>query len=425
MDVNLTVVSYAVAAVVLYYIVLFVVSLIHLERVPSVPAGAAPFIVVMIPARNEEEVIGPTVRSVLALPYDQFAVLVVNDGSTDRTGAIARSISDPRLAVIDRDPASAGKGKSAVLNHGFRVVEALTHEGQLLHAWGADRVVVGILDADGRLQTNTLETVAGYFADPGIASVQIGVQIGNARDNMLSRLQDMEFVAFTYFVQVARQWLGSSGLGGNGQFNRLSALRTLGPAPWAPASLTEDLDIGLRLIRAGWRTAFCDRCFVFQQGLTRWKPLMRQRTRWIQGHYQCWKHIPGLLVSPARLRTRIDLVAYLLMVVTVVVVSFELLCTLLALMGVVTVTNGFLGFLTPLGRRYAQVVFALAPISAFLFTYQRHSAARLRWWELPAFGAVFTAYSYVWIVATLRAWTRVAIGRWTWVKTPHAGAAVG
>jgi cellulose synthase/poly-beta-1,6-N-acetylglucosamine synthase-like glycosyltransferase len=411
--VDLTAVSYFVALVVAYYVGLFVFSRWRVRR-PAPPLGRSRvFYVILIPARNEELVIEETLRASLRLRFDRFLLVVMNDGSTDRTSEIARSIADPRIWVVDRDPSIAGRG----------LAEWLLATGRLAD-YRADEVVVGILDADGRLDPSTLETVSGYFADPRIGSVQVGVQIGNARDNLLSRLQDMEFVAFTFYVQVARQWLGSSGLGGNGQFNRLSALQSLGTEPWAPASLTEDLDLGLRLVRRGWRTEFCERCFVFQQGLTSWRPLMRQRTRWIQGHYQCWKHIPGLASSGTRLRTKVDLIAYLLLVVTVVLVSFQLACTVLAALGIITVTNSFLSALSPEAQRAAQVALALAPISALLFTYQRYSRARLRWWELPTFGLVFTAYSYVWIVSTVRAWGRMLSGRWSWTKTPRIATAV-
>jgi 1,2-diacylglycerol 3-beta-glucosyltransferase len=91
-------------------------------------------------------------------------------------------------------------------------------------------VVVGVVDADGRLDPRTLKAVEPYSADPAVGGVQIGVPIANASAGLLARLQDIEFVGFSAFVQTARGLLGSVGLGGNGQFNRLSALLQ---GPWA------------------------------------------------------------------------------------------------------------------------------------------------------------------------------------------------
>ncbi|MBC7800025.1 MAG: glycosyltransferase, partial [Gemmatimonadaceae bacterium] len=79
---------------------------------PSAPA-TAPAVDVVIPARDEAEGIAAAVRSVLAQEYaGPLRVIVVDDGSTDGTGAIVRAIDDPRLTVIDgaaRPPGWSGK----------------------------------------------------------------------------------------------------------------------------------------------------------------------------------------------------------------------------------------------------------------------------------------------------------------------------
>ena len=109
-------------------------------------------------------------------------------------------------------------------------------------------------------------------------------------------MQDMEFVIYTEVFQRGRRHLGSVGLGGNGQFVRLSALRSLGPAPWT-RSLTEDLDLGVRLLAAGWRNEYCRTAAVHQQGVVEVKRLIRQRARWFQGNLQSWRLIPLVLRS--------------------------------------------------------------------------------------------------------------------------------
>ena len=69
------------------------------------------------------------------------------------------------------------------------------------------------------------------FADPRVGGVQMGVIIGNAADGLIPRCQDLEFVGFSHLAQAARDRIGSVGLGGNGQFTRLAALRSLGRPP--------------------------------------------------------------------------------------------------------------------------------------------------------------------------------------------------
>jgi 1,2-diacylglycerol 3-beta-glucosyltransferase len=420
--IDLTVVSWVIVLIVAYYGLLFLASLTR-RRPPA--SAASPLMVVLVPARNEELVLDGTLRSLAALQYaGEHRILVVDDASSDATPAIAAEWAgrDDRIRTSRRVPPEAAQGKSEVLNHAFTLVSGWLSDGD---PWLGDRatddVVLVIVDADGRLEPASLARVAPYFADPTVGSVQIGVRIANARTNLLARMQDIEFVGFSWLVQIARDWVGSSGLGGNGQFSRLSALADLGRQPWRRGALTEDLDLGLRLVTHGWRTRFCHTTYVDQQGLVAWRPLLRQRTRWIQGHYQCWRHLGGL----ARARqvpwaARLDLMLYLVLVVTVLLVSFTVGVGVLAACGLVDVTNDFLTFV-PYGppRRLASLGLSVLPVVIFLGTYQRHSAFPFKWHELPAAAVAFTMYGYVWFFVSLRALANLALRRNAWVKTPR------
>jgi 1,2-diacylglycerol 3-beta-glucosyltransferase len=418
--IDLTVANYFIAGVVLYYAALFLLARVRREA-PS-KGREQPFFVIVVPARNEELVIAETLANLCSLDYSDYRVLVMNDDSSDATRERAATFAatDQCVALVDRSGDEAGRGKSAVLNHAFRLVGKMIASGEL-PARRSESVVIGIVDADGRLEQQTLRAVAPYFGDPEVASVQVGVRIGNAAQNGLTRLQDMEFVGFTYLVQIARDHLGSSGLGGNGQFTRFSSLGSLGREPWAPRALTEDLDLGLSLVEKGWKTRFCSETFVTQQGVSRFRPLFRQRTRWIHGHYQCWAHIPRLIRSRnVRWATRFDLTTYLLLVVTVVVVTFNALASVASIAGLVIVDNRFLDFI-PGGyeRSIVAETFALLPLAIFMWTYQRNSERPFRWWELPAYGLAFTFYTYIWVFSTARAWMRIVLRRSNWTKTPR------
>jgi hypothetical protein len=84
--------------------------------------------------------------------------------------------------------------------------------------------------------------VMPYFDDPTVGGVQVGVRINNRHGSRLARMQDMEFVIYTEVFQRGRRHLDSVGLGGNGQFMRLSALLSWGTRRGS-RSLTEDLDL--------------------------------------------------------------------------------------------------------------------------------------------------------------------------------------
>lgn len=419
-----TVPSYVVAAIVVYYALLFALS--SLPRRRPADSRRRPCYVILVPARNEEIVISDTIGHLAALRYDGIhRILVLDDASNDGTGEAAHAWAnrDPRVRVVDRGADEGGRGKSDVLNHGYRLVDRWTAEGDpWLCGAPADDVVIGVVDADGQLEATCLSKVAPCFDDPDVGTAQVGVRIANAGRSLLARMQDIEFVAFTWLVQIARDRFGSSGLGGNGQFTRLSALRSLGPAPWSTGALTEDLELGLRLVERGWHTRFCQGTYVEQQGLESWRPLLRQRTRWLQGHYQCWRHIPKL-VGARRVSwvTRTDLVVYLLLVVTVMLVTANLAVAVLASMHVMHVTDHFLQGIVPDGLPYRVVSLVLSalPLAIFMTAYQLHSPHRFRWYAVPAGAVLFTLYTYVWAYATVRAWARIVTRRTGWVKTPR------
>lgn len=425
---DLTFLSWVIFAVVAYYAALFLLSLVR--RAPK-STERSPLMVVLVPARNEELVLGETLRALSEVVSDtEYRVLVVNDASTDATAEIAEHWAgrDSRIRLSNRTREEAGQGKSEVLNHAYRLICGWLEEGDpWLDGRSIDDVVAVIVDADGQLGPGALDAVAPYFADPRCASVQIGVRIANARTNLLARMQDIEFVGFSWLVQIARDWIGSSGLGGNGQFTRMSALASLGGDPWRRGALTEDLDLGLRLVAIGWRTRFCHLTYVSQQGLEQWRPLLRQRTRWIQGHYQCWRYI-GTLATARRapLAARLDLILYLVLVVTVMLVSFTVVVGLLGTFGVIDVYNGFLTWI-PDGpvQRLFNLFFSLLPLLIFMGTYQRYSAHPFRWHQVPLAGVLFTAYGYVWLWVSLRALTRIAFRRNGWTKTPRVATPAG
>ena len=339
--IDLTILNYVVAGVVIYYMALFAhLTVRRALRSKMRDTGYRPMFFILIPAHNEEEVIAHTIEALLHQDYEHTSIMVMNDGSKDNTSQIAHEYAErySKVMVVDRGPEIAGKGKGAVLNHAFEIIrEMISNEDPRLEGRGEENIIIAITDADGQLERHTLTQVSYYFAEENVGGVQIGVRIANASTNLLTRMQDVEFVGFSAFVQEARDAFGSVGLGGNGQFTRLSALISLGCAPWSDC-LTEDLDLGLSLVRRGWRMRFCPNAYVAQQAVTSLRLLFRQRTRWVQGHYQCWRHLPLLLKDKSvNLVTRIDLALYLVLVVFVVLVSIGMVLNLLSTMGLIVV----------------------------------------------------------------------------------------
>lgn len=362
--------------------------------------------VFVVPCLNEERVLSNTLRSLLALPADRCRIVVVDDGSDDRTADIAASHGD-RVTVLRRTLPDARRGKGAALNHAVKHIRATATSSP-------ERTVVAIVDADGRLEVDVLDVIDAEFASPQVGAVQIGVRILN-RSRLLGRFQDVEFASFSAIVQVARNRLGSVGLGGNGQFTRLAALDDLGPDPWTNC-LTEDLDLGLRLAIADWQIRFTAATWVSQQGLLDVSRLVRQRTRWVQGHFQCWASIPAVVKSDLPNRTVIDLLYYLLtplwMLCASVLFPLPLVLTVLAAVG----APGSPVSATTLAWWLVWYLLSFGMSIALVEHYRRMvrdiSIARSL---VLAHGLVL--YNVVWYVAGWRAVWRILRGQGGWSKT--------
>ncbi len=265
--------------------------------------------VLVIPALNEAVVIGNTVRAWLAeTPPEgcRVRVFAVNDGSDDNTGAILDAIDDPRLTVLHRRPPEARLGKGQALNAAYQAILVDARQR------GTEKsTVLGVLDADSRPGPDVLREVHDFFADVSVDAVQTGVRIRN-RDRFWGRVQNLEFGSLVDAQQTYRDVDEAVYLAGNGQFVTLSALTGLGGRPWSH-SLVEDLDLGVRLLLNEDRIRYTSRTFVSQQGLTQVKPLMRQRTRWVQGNLMALPFIPAAKRSRVfTRRTMIDLTLYLM-----------------------------------------------------------------------------------------------------------------
>ncbi|MFI5528633.1 glycosyltransferase [Kitasatospora sp. NPDC051853] len=269
----------------------------------------------VIPCRDEEAVVRQTLDG-LRRSAPEAHLWVVDDDSEDRTRALVLEAAeqDPRIHLVQRRRPEARIGKGAALNAAYRQITAWLPGGT-----DHERVVLGVVDADGELEQGALAMVATDKAmgRPDTGAVQIGVRMRNADDQRplpgrgriangfaryLVRMQDVEFQAGNAGMQLLRRRTGSVGLGGNGQFVRLSALDALaaagdGRSPWPERALLEDYESGLELRLAGYRLTHVHETRVSQEGLVSGRRFLTQRTRWAQGNMQCLRYTWRVLRS--------------------------------------------------------------------------------------------------------------------------------
>lgn len=370
------------------------------------------FFVFIVPALNEEKVIYQTLKKLTSLPYKNYTVLAVNDNSKDKTLNEMGRIRSGKLRILTIHPLDCQKGKGNVLNWAYDYIL----NSDIVKAHSPEDIIVAVVDSDGSVDNEIIPSVSPYFESPKSASVQTAVRIENCDTNIWTKWQDFEFRVFTYLFQSAREQLGSVGLGGNGQFIRLAALRDLGERPWTDC-LTEDLDVGIRLMLKGWRNHFCPTSYVNQQGIPEFWPLVKQRARWFQGHVQCWRHLGGIATSRLPIISKIDITYYLLSIsLALVIVPANFLMAAQA--GYLVANPSLLSFLSVIfGTRiffyWYFIYFGAMP----LFTYSYWRAKPQPLYKAIILSHLFLFVSVIWLIAGYLALFRLFRKTTGWDKT--------
>lgn len=404
-----------ILCVVAWTAVLFVVS----RRALRAEAGADPqaadaFLwVFIVPALNEEVTIADSVTRLFAIEARNKVVLVVDDGSTDQTPTVLAGLDSPDLEVLRRDPPDARNGKAAALNAAWRRLHELLSSGRWA-GWPHDRVITCVVDADGRLDRRAPQLVAPRFMDELVGGIQVLVRIYN-RARPLTWFQDVEFSIYGLLYQAGRTPYGAAGMGGNGQFNRLSALDSVvdktANGPWRN-TLTEDQDLGLRLFEAGWRGVAVAATSVDQQGPVTLRTLLRQRTRWAQGNLQAMRHLGKMARLKRPWLVRLDLIAYLL---TPAIQAFIGIAFLLSIVLLITGVANFWGSGGWWQLLFFYILGAGGVTLGCIARGARSGASGMLFSVLIA--PVYAAYSWLIWPAIARAAVRQASGRRGWAKT--------
>ena len=231
-----------------------------------------PFVSVVVPAYNEERVIAKTVESLLASDYREFEIIVVDDGSPDRTSEVvaARFGQEPRVRLFRKE----NGGKAEALNYGLALARG--------------EVVIG-LDADTVFEPQTMRALARRFADPTVGAVAGNAKVGN-RINLVTRWQALEYVTSQNLDRRAFSSLNCITVvpGSVGAWRRDLLERAGG---FSPDTLAEDQDLTMRVRKLGYHVGYEETAVAWTEAPDTFRGLLRQRFRWSFGTLQClWKH---------------------------------------------------------------------------------------------------------------------------------------
>ncbi|KEI80649.1 glycosyltransferase family 2 protein [Clostridium botulinum] len=234
-----------------------------------------PKVSILVPAHNEEKVIGRTVKSILLLNYpkDKIELIVINDNSSDNTKEILKQIQEEyrsyNFKIINTDNITGGRGKSNALNIGYK------------HSSGD---FIAVYDADNTPDKNALK----YLMETIIEDEHLGAVIGKFRTrnkdrNMLTRFINIETLSFQWMCQAGR-WnlLNLCTIPGTNFVVRKNIIQELNG--WDPKAIAEDTEISFRIYELGYKIKFVPYSVTWEQEPENLKVWFKQRTRWAKGN---------------------------------------------------------------------------------------------------------------------------------------------
>jgi cellulose synthase/poly-beta-1,6-N-acetylglucosamine synthase-like glycosyltransferase len=274
------VVLYTVSYFGLYTAVFFLVTLIEHKKElknPRLPREL-PSVTIIVPACNEEGCLAKTVRSLMRLDYPKklLQIMIVDDGSTDRTLEIARSFERFGVKVLTKP----NGGKGTALNLALKHVKS---------------EFVGCLDADSIVMPDALKKMLGYFRHENVVAVTPSLKCTRPR-TVWQRIQVIEFMLGVYLRKVFAL-LGSVHIT-PGPFTifRKSFFDTHGG--YDESTCTEDTEIAMRIQSLNYEIENCIDANVYAVPMPTFKTMKSQRVRWYKGFLENVQKYRHMMFSP-------------------------------------------------------------------------------------------------------------------------------
>ncbi len=226
-----------------------------------------PKVTIAIPAYNEEKNVSNTINSALGLDYPKelIELIIVNDGSTDRTKEIVNNIisknNDRNIKLINQQ----NSGKGAALNKALKF-----SKGEFFI----------VLDADSTVSSDALKKMLPSFKEDDVAVVLPLIKIRNPK-SFLQKIQWIEYL-INFFYKILMGALNCIHVSpGPFSIYRKRILEKVGG--FAENNLTEDLEITLRIQKSHYKIVQLLNAEVYTPAPDTLKGFYRQRNRWYKG----------------------------------------------------------------------------------------------------------------------------------------------
>ncbi|GLG01369.1 glycosyl transferase family 2 [Alicyclobacillus hesperidum subsp. aegles] len=283
--------------VAVYQLVLSLYGLWH--RKQAISHAPKKRFAVIIPAHNEERVVGPLIDSIKQQTYPDhlFDIHLIADNCTDHTADVARMHG----ATVHLRENASDQGK------GYAIEWMLNR----LKKMKAEYDAIVMFDADNLVDPEFLAMMNDHLCR-GDRVIQGYLDTKNPFDTWISVSLALSYWFDNRLWQYARRKLGlSCTLGGTGLCIDYTLLQEMG---WKATGLTEDLEFGIRCVRRGIIPVWAHDAKVYDEKPTGFHASFRQRLRWQQGHFQCAKeHMIPMFIQGIRERNlaKIDMAVYL------------------------------------------------------------------------------------------------------------------
>lgn len=237
----------------------------------------SPKLSLIIPAHNEEKIIVRAIEAALEADYDQKEIIVVDDGSRDRTYELAYEYAKRGLIKLFRRDVASGS-KAGALNFG------------LLSATGD---IIVTVDADTLIEKDSLKEIVKPLSNPSVSAVSGNVMVlrgEHGANNLLVKLQAYEYLVS---LELGRRFnaLINTLLIISGAFGAFWKKHVASLGQYDSDTITEDFDITLKVRKLGKMLKFAEKAISWTFTPETWRDWRRQRIRWSRGQIESlWKH---------------------------------------------------------------------------------------------------------------------------------------
>lgn len=225
-----------------------------------------PSVEIVIPAYNEEKYIARNIESLKDMDYpkDKLTIVVVDDGSSDRTSEIAGEYAEKfsNIKLIKKE----NGGKASALNSALKI---------------SNSDLFACVDADSYVEKTALKRMVCHFQEEGVGAVISAIKVHNPK-NVFEYVQRIEYIMAALSRKIRASINTLAMTPGVLSVYKTAIIQKIGG--FDEGNITEDFEIALNLKKNGYNVRIEPESFTFTKVPSRIKELFRQRVRWYRGY---------------------------------------------------------------------------------------------------------------------------------------------